>query len=388
MPGTFPVLNLKPNGDVEQINVKQIGTSPTLKDIQLYLKKKCTPTLITSYLYGTQRISMFGYTKGKEEELSQHQLAPPCEVSELYGSIILIAHSSKVAWDSSRHTIEIFTPAHYETFYERACSGELEEADEEDEQNNEECDSNNIIEEEEEDDIEGNEEHILEDEVGETDGLDIVEEEVVPRMRISRKVIKIDPQQIQFQFKSELSYETEANLTVVENNVYRNITYGVYLKQLSLVCSPVDVLELEMGVYNATLDEAKRRLIPLTWKHETFCWIYKMISKRTISNFNPNSYIGNKTLIRRWKEGEISLSVIGSWTSYELNPSQWKDLKEQQMRREQRILEGNLSMATDRFRCSGCQKKMCSYYELQTRSADEPMTIFIKCLSCGKQWKQ
>jgi transcription elongation factor S-II len=93
-------------------------------------------------------------------------------------------------------------------------------------------------------------------------------------------------------------------------------------------------------------------------------------------------------LALRWKEGEFTLDAIGSWSAYDLQPAYWKDLKDQQLRREQRILEGNLSMATDRFRCSGCKKKMCSYYELQTRSADEPMTIFIRCLNCGKQWKQ
>ena len=117
-------------------------------------------------------------------------------------------------------------------------------------------------------------------------------------------------------------------------------------------------------------------------------YIYNMISKRTVSNFNPNSYVANPHLIQRWRDGEFTLDQIGSWTPYDLNPAHWKDLKDQQFRREKRILEGNLAMATDRFRCSQCKKKMCSYYELQTRSADEPMTIFISCLNCGKHWKQ
>merc|ERR1719181_1577294 len=31
---------------------------------------------------------------------------------------------------------------------------------------------------------------------------------------------------------------------------------------------------------------------------------------------------------------------------------------------------------TDMFQCSKCRKKRCTYYQKQTRSADEPMTTF------------
>ena len=113
-----------------------------------------------------------------------------------------------------------------------------------------------------------------------------------------------------------------------------------------------------------------------------------MIAKRVITNFQPSCYIGNKSLIERWKRGEFTLDSVGNLTYYELHPMNWKELKDQQVRRDKRILEGNLAMATDRFRCSQCKKKLCSYYELQTRSADEPMTIFVSCLNCGHKWKQ
>ena len=55
---------------------------------------------------------------------------------------------------------------------------------------------------------------------------------------------------------------------------------------------------------------------------------------------------------------------------------------------EKRQLEGNKSMATDQFLCTRCFKRECTYYEMQTRSADEPMTIFINCLNCGQNWRQ
>jgi hypothetical protein len=377
MSGTFSALELKQDGDLTLVKIK--SSKPTLKDIQTFLKKKSVPAILATYPYGSKRITMIGYVKGKEAEISQHELPPPCAITEIYGSILLIAHAIKSTWDQG--LIEPFLPADYEIFYEKACSGELEE-DENDEKDDElegnEGDEVKEDEEEEviEDDVEGAEEDIpLEEE----------EEEEAPRVRVSRKVAKIDPQQLQFQFKSVLEAEAESKETAI---VHRKKIINVLHNVLKEHCDEDDIMELERGIYNATLDDAKKHMVPLTWDHDTFRWMYSAVAKRTLTNLHPDSYIGNKSLIERWKEGEFTLETLGRWTPYELNPANWKDLKDQQFRRDKRILEGNLAMATDRFRCSQCKKKMCSYYELQTRSADEPMTIFISCLNCGKHWKQ
>ena len=47
-----------------------------------------------------------------------------------------------------------------------------------------------------------------------------------------------------------------------------------------------------------------------------------------------------------------------------------------------------MEAVTDSFTCRKCRSKKCTYYELQTRSADEPMTLFITCIDCGTKWKQ
>ena len=48
---------------------------------------------------------------------------------------------------------------------------------------------------------------------------------------------------------------------------------------------------------------------------------------------------------------------------------------------------GNNQSETDMFKCGKCQKRKTSYYQMQTRSADEPMTTFVTCLNCDHRWK-
>lgn len=39
------------------------------------------------------------------------------------------------------------------------------------------------------------------------------------------------------------------------------------------------------------------------------------------------------------------------------------------------------------MKCFKCGKKNCTYNQVQTRSADEPMTTFVFCNECGNRWK-
>ena len=51
-------------------------------------------------------------------------------------------------------------------------------------------------------------------------------------------------------------------------------------------------------------------------------------------------------------------------------------------------IRGQQAMAsTDQFQCSKCKQRKCTYYQMQTRSADEPMTTFVTCTVCDKRWK-
>ena len=39
------------------------------------------------------------------------------------------------------------------------------------------------------------------------------------------------------------------------------------------------------------------------------------------------------------------------------------------------------------FKCGKCKSTKTSYYQMQTRSADEPMTTYVTCRGCGNRWK-
>nr|XP_016444806.1 PREDICTED: transcription elongation factor TFIIS-like [Nicotiana tabacum]XP_016444807.1 PREDICTED: transcription elongation factor TFIIS-like [Nicotiana tabacum] len=43
--------------------------------------------------------------------------------------------------------------------------------------------------------------------------------------------------------------------------------------------------------------------------------------------------------------------------------------------------------STDKFKCGRCGKNQTTYYQMQTRSADEPMTTYVTCVNCDNRWK-
>lgn len=74
-----------------------------------------------------------------------------------------------------------------------------------------------------------------------------------------------------------------------------------------------------------------------------------------------------------------------------------EDLASEEMkRRDQIIREENLFKSrgsqdneaeTDQFKCGKCKQRKTKYFQMQTRSADEPMTTFVTCVVCGNRWK-
>jgi|UniRef100_A0A6C0DB19 transcription elongation factor S-II len=160
------------------------------------------------------------------------------------------------------------------------------------------------------------------------------------------------------------------------------------IEQRLSTLSSVEQEDLERGIFNAALKEADKKTIRKHWENPAFADIYKVIARRCIGNLDPNAYIGNKRLLERLKEKEFAPHAVAFMTVHELFPENWQTLADAQLKIETSALEGNHEEGSSLFKCRRCGKSRTRYFEMQTRSADEPMTVFIRCLNCGKEWRQ
>ena len=140
-------------------------------------------------------------------------------------------------------------------------------------------------------------------------------------------------------------------------------------------------MNLEKGIYNYSLKEATRRKVIKKWDNPYFVQIYVDHLRSIFLNLK------NDDILSQIKDGSIKSHTIAFMTHQELNPNRWAMMIEQKSKRDKSKFEVNMEAATDLFTCKKCKSKKCTYYQLQTRSADEPMTIFVTCLECGFRFK-
>jgi DNA-directed RNA polymerase subunit M/transcription elongation factor TFIIS len=400
MPITYPGLILTHTSEVKaaKVSVQNDTIGCQLTDIQKYLKKKTAPEVLGTYSWKGHTLYLFGYKDGKAGTENKHELPPPHDSILVFGDILLLMSKDRKSYAKP---VEMKVDD-YEEFYTQMFEG-FQSLDDEDEEEDEIEDIEGeelnevIVDKDEFEEEEPEPEYEEEDEAeaapvaegpGEEDEEVAVEAVVAPKTKRSKltKAAAARSKESQYALLAQATEISEADLTVPRPE--RTVILQAITQSMSSLLSEDEIKNLELAIFLATLHAADKRHILKLWEYSPFTKLYSSIARTVVGNLNPESYIQNKTLYQRFADGDLSLEEITSFGYTDLYPELWKDSLIRQFEREKRQLEGNRAMATDQFFCKGCKKRECTYYELQTRSADEPMTIFIQCLNCGKRWRQ
>lgn len=140
-----------------------------------------------------------------------------------------------------------------------------------------------------------------------------------------------------------------------------------------LVRSKFESEEIEHAILTRSVSDAQKWFIDIDWTNSVFVDMYR---SRAVSLYRYRDLAKNMT----------ATEFVDS-TAVDLNPKRWTSIIEALIEKE-KAMYSKKSTASIFMYCSSCKvKTKCDYYQLQTRSADEPMTTFVTCLECDKRWK-
>jgi DNA-directed RNA polymerase subunit M/transcription elongation factor TFIIS len=141
-------------------------------------------------------------------------------------------------------------------------------------------------------------------------------------------------------------------------------------------------INLEKGVFNYAIQEATYKKIIKKWENPSFVQLYTDRLRTIYMNLK------NENIVFQLKSKELTPHTFAFMTHQEMNTKHWEKLIEKKQILDKNKYTTNIEASTNLFTCKKCKSKRCTYYTLQTRSCDEPETIFITCLDCGKNFKK
>ena len=144
---------------------------------------------------------------------------------------------------------------------------------------------------------------------------------------------------------------------------------------------------LEIAIFNYSIKQAKIKKIVKKWNNKYFVQIYLDRLRSILNNIDPKYNKKNKSLLKKIQNKKILPQNLVFMSHQEMNPKHWKQLIQAKIKRDKNCVEIDMTSATDEFTCFKCKAQKCTYYQLQTRSADEPMTTYVTCINCGNRWK-
>ena len=151
------------------------------------------------------------------------------------------------------------------------------------------------------------------------------------------------------------------------------------VQKIDLIINCLNISEdIEKGIFEFALNYVKTHGYP----DHFFQLTYNDKLHDLLLNLDVNNKkIENKTLLPNLLSGNISGQIVAFLNMYQLHPMRWKNIIDKNNLRDDTISKVN---TTDEYKCARCGERKHIYYITQTRSIDEPATIFYTCTICRK----
>jgi DNA-directed RNA polymerase subunit M/transcription elongation factor TFIIS len=300
----------------------------------------------------TRWLSIFASICDNEENINQHMLPPPFDEETYSGPIIVLAseNNDQDDYDKSITSYVNLKADEYETLYAEWSF------------------NNSEIEVEEEINEEINDEE---------------DEDIVPTDDIEEEIEEEVPVKQVTHVAKHTGYKSKDIFVdcLIREKIIQNFS--------ELFGDEALTKEFELCMLNFVSDTAIREGIDVDWNNKVFWNLYRNKASYYYENLRGmDSYVqNNEDWLTKLKNKEISVQEFVEMPATHMCPARWKATIEQIIENERKLYSKNTTASIIMW-CSSCKKKSkCDYYQLQTRSADEPMTTFFTCLECDKKWK-
>ena len=121
---------------------------------------------------------------------------------------------------------------------------------------------------------------------------------------------------------------------------------------------------IEKSIFNFSIKKAGKMKVVRKWNNEYFVLIYINKFKMIFHNLK------NEAIVEKLKTNVIKPHEISFLTHVELLPEKWEqEIEDKKLRLENKFFP-KIEASTDNFTCGKCKSKACTYYQLQTSSAD------------------
>ncbi|CEL96751.1 unnamed protein product [Vitrella brassicaformis CCMP3155] len=175
----------------------------------------------------------------------------------------------------------------------------------------------------------------------------------------------------------------------IERCVYERFFQCQEIERLQQELSAMQQLHANAIAPNPKHDELMRKLD--SHREEAARAQKPYLNQLKVINFNFAD-VKNFELNARVLYGDITPEKLARMSSQDMASNDKKAERDKHRQEAAEAAESdwhmrNLVQASGTFQCFKCKKRRTTFFQLQTRSSDEPMTTFVTCLECSNRWK-